>query len=258
MLNIIEEKMKIEPSLRKKIGIICEFAKSKPKFINGSIRKIDKTNEYSDENVRRNILEIIPTKVIEEAPVNKKIKGKFYVKGNFKAKGKKGSFLALCNYFDYEINIRPKLKMYKQFRNESQSKIIEKKYQAEVKKMQMYSDEAKLLANYKLDTLDDLQNFKQLQQAGLYLLNNSREDLYKKLKKETNPEKVKKNENEIRNYSRDITEIQSNVKLAIDLEKRSKALAGQIKEEKQRKLAKEQKKAKNKSKNKNRNSYSLG
>lgn len=214
-------------------------------------------NKYSDENVRRNILEIIPTKVIEEAPVNKKIKGKFYVKGNFKAKGKKGSFLALCNYFDYEINIRPKLKMYKQFRNESQSKIIEKKYQAEVKKMQMYSDEAKLLANYKLDTLDDLQNFKQLQQAGLYLLNNSREDLYKKLKKETNPEKVEKIENEIRNYSRDITEIQSNVKLAIDLEKRSKKLAEQIKEEKQGKLAKEQKKAKNKSKNKNRNSYSL-
>ena len=121
----------------------------------------------------------------------------------------------------------------------------------------MYSDEAKLLANYKLDTLDDLQNFKQLQQAGLYLLNNSREDLYKKLKKETNPEKVEKIENEIRNYSRDITEIQSNVKLAIDLEKRSKKLAEQIKEEKQRKLAKEQKKAKNKSKNKNRNSYSL-
>ena len=46
MLNIIEEKMKIEPSLRKKIGIICEFAKSKPKFINGSIRKIDKTNLF--------------------------------------------------------------------------------------------------------------------------------------------------------------------------------------------------------------------
>lgn len=55
-----------------------------------------------------------------------------------------------------------------------------------------------------------------------------------------------------------ITELQTNVKLAIDLEKRSKKLAEQIKEEKQRKLAKEQKKAKNKSKNKNRNSYSLG
>ena len=46
MLNIIEEKIKIEPSLKKKLEIICEFAKSKPKFINGSIRKIDKTNLF--------------------------------------------------------------------------------------------------------------------------------------------------------------------------------------------------------------------
>ena len=46
MLNIIEEKIEIEPSLKKKLEIICEFAKSKPKFINGSIRKIDKTNLF--------------------------------------------------------------------------------------------------------------------------------------------------------------------------------------------------------------------
>ena len=46
MLNIIEEKIEIESSLKKKLEIICEFAKSKLKFINGSIRKIDKTNLF--------------------------------------------------------------------------------------------------------------------------------------------------------------------------------------------------------------------
>ena len=46
MLNIIEEKIEIESGLKKKLEIICEFAKSKPKFINGSIRKIDKTNLF--------------------------------------------------------------------------------------------------------------------------------------------------------------------------------------------------------------------
>lgn len=46
MLNIIKEKIEIEPGLKKKIEIICEFAKSRPKFINGSIRKIDKTNLF--------------------------------------------------------------------------------------------------------------------------------------------------------------------------------------------------------------------
>ena len=44
MVNIIKEELPIEESLRKKLELICEFAKTTPKIINGSIRKIDKTN----------------------------------------------------------------------------------------------------------------------------------------------------------------------------------------------------------------------
>ena len=44
MLNIIKEELPIEESLKNKIKLICEFAHLKPKFINGNIRKIDKTN----------------------------------------------------------------------------------------------------------------------------------------------------------------------------------------------------------------------
>ena len=44
MLNIIKEKISLEESLKKKIEFICEFAKVQPTIINGSIRKIDKTN----------------------------------------------------------------------------------------------------------------------------------------------------------------------------------------------------------------------
>lgn len=44
MVNIIKEELPIEDSLRKKIEFICEFAKTTPTFINGNIRKIDKTN----------------------------------------------------------------------------------------------------------------------------------------------------------------------------------------------------------------------
>ena len=40
MVNIIKEEL----SLRKKIDFICDFTNNKPKFINSSIRKIDKTN----------------------------------------------------------------------------------------------------------------------------------------------------------------------------------------------------------------------
>lgn len=44
MLNIIKERLPLEELLKKKIEFICEFAKVKPTIINGSIRKIDKTN----------------------------------------------------------------------------------------------------------------------------------------------------------------------------------------------------------------------
>lgn len=44
MINIIKEEILLEESLKKKIEFICEFAKVQPTIINGSIRKIDKTN----------------------------------------------------------------------------------------------------------------------------------------------------------------------------------------------------------------------
>lgn len=44
MVNIIKKTIPIEESLRKKIEFICEFSHTTPTFINGSIRKIDRTN----------------------------------------------------------------------------------------------------------------------------------------------------------------------------------------------------------------------
>ena len=44
MVNIIKEELSLEESLRKKIEFICDFTNNMPIIINGSIRKIDKTN----------------------------------------------------------------------------------------------------------------------------------------------------------------------------------------------------------------------
>ena len=44
MVNIIKEELPIEESLRKKLELICEFAKTTPTIINRNIRKIDRTN----------------------------------------------------------------------------------------------------------------------------------------------------------------------------------------------------------------------
>ena len=44
MVNIIKQEICIDEALKKKINFICEFVNTTPTIINGSIRKIDKTN----------------------------------------------------------------------------------------------------------------------------------------------------------------------------------------------------------------------
>lgn len=44
MIKIIKQEISFDDSLKKKLEFICDFCKTTPKFINGSIRKIDKTN----------------------------------------------------------------------------------------------------------------------------------------------------------------------------------------------------------------------
>ena len=44
MVNIIKQEIVIEESLKKKLELICEFSITTLQIINGSIRKIDRTN----------------------------------------------------------------------------------------------------------------------------------------------------------------------------------------------------------------------
>ena len=43
-MKIIKEELRFEENLKKRLESICEFSKVTPTFINGSIRKIEKTN----------------------------------------------------------------------------------------------------------------------------------------------------------------------------------------------------------------------
>ena len=44
MINIIKEEIEIEESLESRLRVICDFCNTNPTIINGSIRRIDKTN----------------------------------------------------------------------------------------------------------------------------------------------------------------------------------------------------------------------
>ena len=43
-MQIIKEELQFEESLKQRLQFICEFSKTTPIFINGSIRKIEHTN----------------------------------------------------------------------------------------------------------------------------------------------------------------------------------------------------------------------
>ena len=42
-MKIIKEELRFEENLKKRLEFICDFSKVTPTFINGSIRKIEKT-----------------------------------------------------------------------------------------------------------------------------------------------------------------------------------------------------------------------
>ena len=43
-MQIIKQELQFEESLKQKLEFICEFSKVTPIFVNGSIRKLEKTN----------------------------------------------------------------------------------------------------------------------------------------------------------------------------------------------------------------------
>ena len=43
-MKIIKQELEFEECLKQRIEFICEFSKVSPTFINGSIRKLEKTN----------------------------------------------------------------------------------------------------------------------------------------------------------------------------------------------------------------------
>lgn len=50
MINIVKKELEFDDELKKKIEFICIFGNTTPTIINGSIRKVNKTNlSYSNE-----------------------------------------------------------------------------------------------------------------------------------------------------------------------------------------------------------------
>lgn len=66
MINIVKKKLEFDDELKKKIEFICGFCNTTPTIINGSIRKVDKTNlSYSNEICINNLSKKIKINELE-------------------------------------------------------------------------------------------------------------------------------------------------------------------------------------------------
>ena len=66
MINIVKKELEFDDELKKKIEFICGFCNTTPTIINGSIRKVNKTNlSYSNEICINNLSKKIKINELE-------------------------------------------------------------------------------------------------------------------------------------------------------------------------------------------------
>ena len=65
-MKIIKQELQFEKCLKQRIEFICEFSKVTPTFINGSIRKLEKTNLTYIEPHISNLTKKIKLSELEE------------------------------------------------------------------------------------------------------------------------------------------------------------------------------------------------
>ena len=72
MLKFKKEKIEMEVSLKKRIEFICDFAKVKPKFINGNVITIEHTKNTTSNLKDTNDLNVILKKYESDMKKHKK------------------------------------------------------------------------------------------------------------------------------------------------------------------------------------------
>lgn len=159
--------------------------------------------EYSMDNIRHIIFEINLWKKNERINFVATISGKkFIYHGHAKNLYKPKGLVALFRYYCFLLKVYPKKK---------QQSSMSPEMRREVRRLDQYSAEANMIYKYKLKTLDDVRNYKELKQDELKKLYNERNRLYYKRKgleggdnKDTVTEEIIKVTDKIKNVKREL------------------------------------------------------
>ena len=130
--------------------------------------------EYSMDNIRHIIFEINPWKKEEKVNFVETIPArKFIFHGHSKNLYKPKGLVALFQYYCFLLKVYPKKQQ--QYR-------MSPEMRREIRRLNQYSAEANMICKYKLRTLDDVRNCKELKLNELKNLYNERNRLYYKRK----------------------------------------------------------------------------
>lgn len=193
--------------------------------------------QYSIDNIKNKICSRYPNR--EEIIKPKTYTGRLYLKGSFKKFSKPKGFKALYLYYCYLLKVYPKKNIeYK----------LTPAMRAEVRKMDEYSNEIRLLTKYDITNSDELNNCKTNLNGQLSDLIRQRNNLYYKrqnMAENKNKEKINK---KIEMVSKDVIKIRNEIKLCNKIKVRLPEIKEQIKAFNK----KENEKSKRKYKRKNR------
>lgn len=174
--------------------------------------------QYSIDNIKNKICSRYPNR--EEIIKPKTYTGRLYLKGSFKKFSKPKGFKTLYLYYCYLLKVYPKKNIeYK----------LTPAMRAEVRKMDEYSNEIRLLTKYDITNSDELNNCKTNLNGQLSDLIRQRNNLYYKrqnMAENKNKEKINK---KIEMVSKDVIKIRNEIKLCNKIKVRLPEIKEQIK-----------------------------
>ena len=129
--------------------------------------------EYSMENIKQRILENPLEKVEKVSFVTTIPAKKFIYHGHVKKLKNPKGLMALFRYYCFLLKVYPK---------KQQQHKMSYEMRREIKRLEKYTDEARLLCKYNLKTVDDVRNYMATKQDELKELYNERNRLYYKRK----------------------------------------------------------------------------
>lgn len=174
--------------------------------------------QYSIDNIKNKICSRYPNR--EEIIKPKTYKGRLYLKCSFKKLSKPKGFKALYLYYCYLLKVYPKNNMeYK----------LTPAMRAEVRKMDEYSNEIRLLNKYNITNSDELNSCKTNLNGQLNDLIRQRNNLYYKRQNMTENENKEKINKEIEKVSKDVTKIRNEIKLCNKIKVKVPEIKEQIK-----------------------------